>query len=169
MAQAPDSSEQPGYVGADGNSYRLASQIGVQAMAVWAFRPTGNSLAVTMDARCNGLYSGFSGLSVSLFDLATSSDLVDLNGNNTWGSGATVNEEFDVDSSHTYELTVDGWTDTFASDFSSADFTASLQAVPEPAKMILNVILLVPIAVNTVGVFRKNGRIWRRPRTGGQN
>jgi hypothetical protein len=142
------------YTGSDGNQYSLSfygTFVDMQAQASWTFRPNGDALQVALYISNYGIYVGSSGLSVTLEDITHPSVLLAFSESDIWRTGSSgqainITNIFSVSTSDTYELTVYGRADTYNSDFSDQNLTASIRVVPEPSAFGLCLLGLLSLA-----------------------
>ena len=107
----------------------------MQAQASWTFRPTTDTMRITLFGSYDCGYGGYSGVSVTLSDVTDSTVLLAFNQDvmfNDNGNALNVTDTFSVSTSSTYQLTVHGWADTYDADYADEVVTASIVGVPEP-------------------------------------
>src|ERR1035441_8489678 len=108
------------FLGSDGNYYSIVSAVNMQAQASWAFRPTTDTMQITLSINSRGQYdypSPYSGLSVALSDVTHFGTLLSFSESDTWNRTINVSNTFSVSTSDTYVLEVSSWADTYSSDF----------------------------------------------------
>ena len=144
----------PWYNGSDGHRYGLSAVVNVQAQASWTFRPTADTMQIGLIASDFDQYANCVGLSLTLSDVTHPSVLLAFRPSDTYRYGygqsggpvISVTNLFSVNTSDTYELTVNGWANTYDDDSAYQYVDVSIVAVPEPGTCSVCLLGLLSVA-----------------------